>query len=114
MIEPPRPTRAKKRPDSRCKEGNPAERQRQEPEPARWERLREQHHGDRCDGVGLEQVSRHPGAVAHVVADVVRDHGRVARVVLGDPGLDLSDQVGAHVGGLRVDAAAEPREDRNQ
>ena len=55
-----------------------------------------------------------PGAVADVVADVVRDHGRVARVVLGDAGLDLPDEVGADVGGLGVDAAAEAREDRDE
>ena len=66
------------------------------------------------DRVGLEQVGRHAGAVADVVADVVGDHGRVARVVLGDARLDLADEVGADVGGLRVDAAAEPGEDRDQ
>ena len=32
----------------------------------------------------------------------------------GMPGLDLPDEVGADVGGLREDAAAEPREDRDQ
>ena len=64
--------------------------------------------------VGLEQVRRHAGAVADVVADVVGDHGRVARVVLGDAGLDLADQVGADVGALGEDAAAEAREDRDQ
>ena len=32
----------------------------------------------------------------------------------GMPGLDLADEVGADVGGLRVDAAAEPREDRDE
>ena len=32
----------------------------------------------------------------------------------GMPGLDLADEVGADVGRLRVDAAAEPREDRDQ
>ena len=74
----------------------------------------EQHHGDRRHRVRLEQVGRHPGAVADVVADVVRDHGRVARVVLGDARLDLPDQIGADVGGLCVDAAAEPGEDRDQ
>ena len=74
----------------------------------------EQHRGDRGHGVGLEQVGRHAGAVADVVADVVGDHGRVARVVLGDAGLDLADEVGADVGGLRVDAAAEPGEDRDE
>jgi hypothetical protein len=46
--------------------------------------------------------------------DVVGDHGRVARVVLGDPRLDLADQVGADVGGLREDAASQSREDRDQ
>ena len=74
----------------------------------------EEHHGDRRDRVGLEEVGGHAGAVADVVADVVRDHGRVARVVLGDARLDLPDEVGADVGGLRVDAAAETREDRDQ
>ena len=74
----------------------------------------EEHHRDRGDRVGLEEVGRHPGAVADVVADVVGDHRGVARVVLGDPGLDLPDEVGADVGGLREDPAAEAGEDRDQ
>ena len=74
----------------------------------------EQHHGDRGDRVGLEQVGGHAGAVADVVAHVVGDHGRVARVVLGDAGLDLADEVGADVGGLGEDAAAQSGEDRDQ
>ena len=74
----------------------------------------EQHHRDRGHGVGLEQVGRHAGAVADVVADVVGDHRGVARVVLGDPRLDLADEVGADVGRLGEDSAAEPREDRDQ
>jgi hypothetical protein len=72
----------------------------------------EQHHGDRRDRVGLEQVRRHAGAVAHVVAHVVGDHGRVARVVLRDPSLDFPNEVGAHVGGLGEDAAAQAGEHR--
>ncbi len=74
----------------------------------------EQHHRDGRHGVGLEEVSRHAGAVADVVADVVGDHGGVARVVLGDTGLDLADEVGADVGRLGEDAAAESGEDRDQ
>ncbi len=74
----------------------------------------EQHHGDRGDRVGLEQVGSHAGAVADVVADVVGDHGRVPRVILGNARLDLADEVGADVGGLREDAAAESREDADQ
>ena len=60
--------------------------------------------------VGLEQVGPHAGDVADVVADVVGDHRRIARIVLGNPGLDLAHQVGADVGRLRVDAAADPGE----
>ena len=74
----------------------------------------EQHGRDHGHGVGLEQVGRHAGAVADVVADVVGDHRRVARIVLGDAGLDLADQVGADVGALGEDAAAEAGEDRDQ
>ena len=74
----------------------------------------EQHRRDDGHRVGLEQVGRHAGAVADVVADVVGDHRRVARVVLGDAGFDLADQVGADVGALGEDAAAESREDRDQ
>ena len=68
---------------------------------------------DRAD-VGLEEVGAHAGHVADVVAHVVGDDRRVARVVLGDAGLDLADEVGADVGGLGVDAAADAREQRDR
>ena len=64
--------------------------------------------------VRLEQVGRHTRAVADVVADVVGDGRRVARVVLGDAGLDLADEVGADVGRLGEDAAADSQEQRDQ
>ena len=66
------------------------------------------------DLVALEQVGGHAGAVAHVVAHVVGDGGRVAGVVLGDAGLDLADEVGADVGRLGEDAAADPQEQGEQ
>ena len=66
------------------------------------------------DAEALEQVGGHAGAVADVVAHVVGDGGRVAGVVLGDAGLDLADQVGADVGGLGEDAAADPQEQGQQ
>ena len=69
---------------------------------------------DQRDGVGLEQVGGHAGAVTDVVADVVGDGGGVARVVLGDALLDLADQVGADVGGLGEDAAADTHEHGEQ
>ena len=74
----------------------------------------EDERGDEGDLVGLEQVGGHAGAVADVVAHVVGDGGRVAGVVLGDAGLDLADQVGADVGRLGEDAAADPHEQGQQ
>ena len=76
--------------------------------------LAEDQRGDEGDGVRLEEVGRHAGAVADVVADVVRDGRGVARVVLGDALLDLADEVGADVGGLGEDAAADTHEHREQ
>ena len=76
---------------------------------------RGQHHGgDRGHCIGLEQVGRHAGAIADVVTDVVGDGGRVARIVFGNAGFDLADQIAADVGALGEDAAAKPREDRDQ
>ena len=69
---------------------------------------------DERDLVALEEVGGHTGAVTHVVAHVVGDRGRVARVVLGDAGLDLADEVGADVGRLGEDAAADAQEQREQ
>ena len=72
------------------------------------------HRADVLGGGGLEEVRAAAGAVADVVADEVRDDARVARVVLGDALLDLADEVGADVGGLGVDAAAELGEERHE
>ena len=38
----------------------------------------------------------------------------IARIVLRNAGLDLAHEVGADVGALGEDAAAQPREDRDQ
>src|SRR5207237_1061677 len=54
------------------------------------------------------------GAVADIVADEVRDDGCVARIVLRDAGFDLADEVGAHVRSLRINSAAELREERDE
>ena len=77
-------------------------------------RLAQDQRGDQRHRVRLEQVGGHAGAVADVVAHVVGDGRGVARVVLGDALLDLADQVGADVGGLGEDAAADPHEHREQ
>ena len=74
-----------------------------------------EHH--RCDerhGVGFEQVSRHAGAVAHVVTDVVGNRGGVARIIFRDTGFDLADHVAADIRTLGEDTAAETGEDRDE
>ena len=72
------------------------------------------HCADVFCGGGLEDVCATAGAVAYVVTDEVGDDGRVARVVLGDAGLDFADEVSADVGSLGVDAAAKLREESDQ
>ena len=74
----------------------------------------EEDRGDHGHRVGLKQIGRHARTVADVVADVVRDDRRVARVVLRDPGFDLAHKVRTDVGCLGVDAAAQPGEHRHQ
>ena len=74
-----------------------------------------EHHGrDHRHRVGFEQVGGHAGAIADIVADVVGDGRRVARVILGNAGFDLADEVGADVGALGEDAAAKSGENRDQ
>ena len=110
----PFPTRAKKVPMTGSENRHAAEGERVQPEGPGRVRGAEQHHRDRGDGVRLEQIGCHPGAVADVVADVVGDHGRVARVVFRDAGLDLADEVRADIGGLGEDAASETGEYRDE
>src|SRR5699024_9903333 len=71
------------------------------------------HGGDHGAAVGFEDIRAHAGDVANVVADVVGNHARVARVVLGNAGLDLADQVGANVSRLGEDAATDAIEQRD-
>ncbi len=103
--------------DDRGDDGEPADRERID-ERRRGVRLHhqraEKHGGDDGDGIGFEEVGRHAGAIAHVVADVVGDDRGVARVVLRDARLHLADEVGADVRALGENAAAETREDRDE
>ena len=74
----------------------------------------ENHRRHDGDGIGFKKVRRHAGAVADVVADVVGNRCRIARIVFGYAGFDLADKIATDVGALREDAAAETGEDRNQ
>ena len=66
--------------------------------------------GDDAADIGLEQVRAHAGHVAHIVAHVVSNDSRVARVVLGNPRLHLSHQVRPNIGGLGEYASADSGE----
>ena len=74
----------------------------------------ENHRGDDRHRVGFEQVGRHAGAIADVVADVVRDGGGVAWIIFRNAGFDLAHHVAADVSALGEDAAAETGEDGDQ
>ena len=111
------PTHREERADDRGEDRDAAERERVQPQVGAsvgGEPDSEQHDGDGGPRRTSRRDRRPCRRVADVVADVVRDDGRVARVVFGDAGLDLADEVCADVGRLRVDAAAEPGEDRDR
>ena len=98
-------------------DGNRAQHQRKQNGPRaqfNHHQAAQQHGGDQRHGVGLEQVGRHAGAVADIVADVVGDDRRIARIILGNAGFDLADEVRADIGALGEYAAAQACEDRNQ
>jgi hypothetical protein len=73
----------------------------------------EQHRRDERDRVRFEEVGRHPGAVADVVAHVSAITPGCADSSSGIPA-STCHEIGAHIGALREDAAAQPREDRDQ
>ena len=102
--------------DDRRKDRAPAERQRVENRRALpLEQGEGQHHGrDGRHGVGLEQVRGHAGTVADIVAHVVGNDGRIARIVFRNSRFNLADQVGADVRRLGIDPAADTRKDRDQ
>ena len=80
----------------------------------RGSQVADQNAADQADRVGFEDIGGHAGAVADIVADVVRDGGGVARIVFLKVLLDLADEIRADVRGLGVDAAAEAGEDADQ
>src|SRR4051794_36446998 len=105
--------------DDRGDDADAADRERQRHHVYQQRRAGEedrgQHHGgDRGHRIGFEQVGGHAGAITDVVADVVGDRGGVARIVFGNAGFDLADEIAADVGALGEDAAAETGKDRDQ
>ena len=55
--------------------------------------------------IALVQIGTHTGHVAYIIAYIVGNGSGIARIVLGNVGLDLTHDVGTHVGSLGVDTA---------
>ncbi len=75
---------------------------------------RQNHGGHHRHGIGFEQIGGHTGTVAHIVPYVIGNHRRVAGIIFGDTRLDLTDQIGAHIGALGENATAQTGEDGDQ
>jgi hypothetical protein len=69
------------------------------------------HGRDHGAHIRFKEVGAHAGHVTDIIADVVGDHPGIAGVIFGNARLDLADQIGPHIGGLGVDAAADPGEE---
>ena len=72
--------------------------------------LAEHHRREDRRDIRTKKIGTHAGNVADVVADVVGDRRRIANVVLGNAGLDLTDEVGTDVSRFCIDTAADTRE----
>ena len=105
-----------KNPTNRAEDRDAAEHERVN-DRGRRRRESERADEDRADQahcISLENVGRHPGAIAHVVAHVVGDRRRISRIVFVERVLDFPYEIGAHVSRLRVNAAAQSRENADQ
>ena len=93
---------------SRCPRARAGRRQA-----ARRERDPEQHHGDRVTAYVSKRSAAMP-AQSPTLSPTLSAITAGCAVVLRNARLDLADEVGAHIGGLGEDAAAEPREDGDE
>src|SRR5450756_1150312 len=60
------------------------------------------------------RVGTHGDNVADVVPNIVRYRGGIARIVFGDAGLNLADEVCSHVRRLGIDASPDTRKQCNK
>ena len=72
----------------------------------------ERRRGEDRAAIAFIEVGAHAGHVAHIVAHVIGDGRRIARIVFGNTRFDFTYQVGAHIGRFRVNSAADTREQR--
>jgi len=66
----------------------------------------QKHHGYRAGDVTVKNIRAHARHVTHVVANIIRDHSRIAGVVLRDAKFNFAHQVRGDIRGLCVNATA--------
>ena len=71
--------------------------------------------GARDDGTAerFEKISTHTGDITNVVTNVVGNGGRVAGIIFRNVRFNLTDEIGADVSRLGVDATRDAREERD-
>ena len=106
------------RPDHRGHDASGADHERQQQHAVAQRRrkkdCRKQHRRDDRHDIGLEQICRHPGAIPDIITDIVGNNGWIARVILGNAGFHLADEVSSDIRALGKDAAAESGKNRDQ
>ena len=73
-----------------------------------------EHCANQRNRIGFKNVRGHAGAVADVVADIVRDGRGIAGIIFIEALLHLADEVRADIRSFGVNAAAETRKDRDE
>ena len=97
--------------DYRAHNARPAKCQRQQHAFRCTEDDDAQHHrGGNCRNIGFIQVGAHAGHITDIVANIIGDNRRVARVVLGNALLHFAHQVSTDIRALGEDATARPQE----
>jgi hypothetical protein len=67
--------------------------------------LSEYHGSEYGSNIRPEKVSAHTGYVAYVITYVIRNGGRVTRIILRDAGFHFTHQVSANVCSFGIDTA---------
>ena len=99
--------------DHRCKDADRREQQRKQRALLAKRGKAQRNGGYDRHRIGFEQIGSHAGHIPYVVPHVIRNNCRIARVILGNAGLDLPHQIGAHIRRLGIDAPANARKQRN-
>ena len=64
--------------------------------------------------IGFVQIRTHSGHITNIITYVIRNRGRVARVVLRNARFNFTDQIGSNIRRLGVDAAPHTGKKRHE